>query len=98
MTVWSALLSRLHGSALTRGRRRPAYSPVLEDLEERVVLSVFTVAPQADAYVNQGAPSTNAGTSTHLYSEPSSVESYLRFAATGISGSVQSAKLRLYVL
>src|SRR5688572_18879717 len=98
MTPLSALLARLRGPSPCRGGRPPACRPVLERLEDRRAPATFTFAPQADAYVNQGAPASNAGTSTHLYTEPASVESYLRFAVAGVSGSVQSAKLRLYVL
>src|SRR5688500_6910644 len=97
MTPFSALLARLRGPAPRRGGRPPACRLVLERLEERLAPATFTFAPQADAYVNQGAPAGNAGAPTHLYTEPASVESYLRFAVAGVSGPVQSARLRLFV-
>ena len=71
---------------------------MLEHLEDRLAPALLTFTPQADAYVNKSSPNSNAGTSTHLYIEPSTVESYLRFAVVGTSGSIASAKLRLYVL
>jgi PKD repeat protein len=60
----------------------------------------LTFAPVADARVHQSEPTTNFGTATSLRaktSSTSSYESFLRFAVTGLTGPVQSAKLRLYV-
>lgn len=57
-------------------------------------------APNADARVEELNPSTNYGASTTLRTDGSSdpdVQSYLRFAVSGVTGTVQSAKLRLYV-
>src|SRR5436309_14495251 len=98
MTAFSTLRSWLHGTPRRRSGRPSSFRPMLEQLEDRLAPSVITVAPQADAYVNKAMPATNAGASTHLYTEPSAVESYVRFSVTGLSGSVQSAKLRVYVL
>jgi hypothetical protein len=59
-----------------------------------------TFVPVADAMVQEANPSTNYGTSTALRVDAGAdpdVESYLRFDVTGQSGSIQSAKLRLYV-
>ena len=56
--------------------------------------------PNADARVEELNPSTNYGASTTLRTDGSSdpdVQSYLRFAVSGVTGAVQSAKLRLYV-
>ena len=53
---------------------------------------------EADARVESGSATTNYGTSNILKVDSSpAIESYLRFTVTGVSGSVQSAKLRLYV-
>ena len=57
-------------------------------------------APTADAQVQEASASTNYGTSTALRVDAGTdpdVESYLRFAVSGVSGSVQSATLRLWV-
>ncbi len=55
--------------------------------------------PKADAYVNANNASTNFGTAPTLRAKQSSpiVNSYLKFVVTGISGTIQSAKLRLKV-
>lgn len=63
-----------------------------------VTTSTFT--PTADAYVRSPAPTTNYGTASSLRaykSGSSQTNSHLRFPVTGITGAVQSAKLRLYV-
>jgi hypothetical protein len=56
----------------------------------------FDVA--ADARVEEGAPSTNFGASSKLRvtNAPPKYETYLKFNLTGISGTVKSAKLRVY--
>ena len=59
----------------------------------------LTFAPEADAYVQEASPSRNYGTATSLRADGGSdldVESYLRFSVSGVNGTVQSAKLRLY--
>jgi fibronectin type 3 domain-containing protein len=61
--------------------------------------TVLTIAPEADARVEQIAPTTNYGTSylrTNLSTSGDNVETYLRFTVTGASGTVQGAKLRLH--
>ena len=57
----------------------------------------LTFVSVADARVREAYPNTNYGTSSLLEVDdnPRS-ESYLRFDVKGISGTVQSAKLRLY--
>jgi calcineurin-like phosphoesterase family protein len=55
-------------------------------------------APEADARVQEANPSTNYGAS-YLRADGGSdpdVESHLRFSVSGISGAVQSAKLRVH--
>jgi len=59
---------------------------------------VFT--PTNDAYVRSSTATTNYGTLTALKLRKSGSETlntYLKFAVAGITGSIQSAKLRLYV-
>ena len=54
-------------------------------------------ATEGDAYVQETNPAANIGTATNLVvdGEPD-LESYFRFTVSGLSGSVQSAKLRVY--
>jgi calcineurin-like phosphoesterase family protein len=59
----------------------------------------LTFITNADAYVNQSNPSTNYGNATTLQVDGASdpdLESFIRFAVTGISGTVQSARLRVF--
>lgn len=61
--------------------------------------SALTFKAEADAQVEEGEPAVNDGTSPELevVNTPGrSVESYLRFTVSGLSGAVQSARLRLY--
>ena len=53
---------------------------------------------QADARVEAANPSTNFGTWKTLTADGSPlIESFLRFTVSGLAGSVESAKLRVYV-
>ena len=59
-----------------------------------------TFTATADAQVQEANASTTFGTSTALRVDAGAdpdVESYLRFAVSGVSGSVQTATLRLWV-
>jgi len=59
----------------------------------------LTFAPQADTQVKETNPNTNYGSLAHLQINGSGdpeVKSYLRFAVSGVSGQVKSAKIRLY--
>src|SRR4029453_11185726 len=75
------------------------------DLSNAVTLttpSVVTrvVEPSADARVEEANPTVNLGADGRLKVEGGSdpdTDSYLRFRATGISGPLQSAKLRLWI-
>jgi uncharacterized repeat protein (TIGR01451 family) len=61
--------------------------------------TTLTVMPEADARVEEATRSTNYGSSTTLRVDGGSdpdVESYLRFRVSGVTGPIQSAKLRLY--
>jgi len=60
----------------------------------------MTFAVEADARVKQASPGTNYGALTYVSVDgaPDPIEeSYLRFNVSGVSGAVQSAKLRVYV-
>ncbi len=62
--------------------------------------NAFTFAPQHDAYINSSSPASNNGTAKTLQGKTSASEilqAYLKFEVTGVSGSLYSAKLRLYV-
>src|SRR5687768_17284987 len=62
--------------------------------------STLTFLAEADARVQQSNPSTNYGTSTYLQvngvNNPQ-IESYIRFTVSGITGTIQSARLRVHV-
>ncbi|MGI0012748.1 MAG: DUF7594 domain-containing protein [Nitrososphaera sp.] len=58
-----------------------------------------TFTPVADTYVNSSSPNTNYGSRTTLQVDGSPTQiTYLRFNVTGLSGVVQSARLRLEVV
>lgn len=53
--------------------------------------------PAADAYVNESTPDTNFGTTTKLEIDlQPDEESFIRFNVTGVTGTIQSATLRLF--
>ncbi len=57
----------------------------------------LVLTPEADARVEIAHPTTNFGTATTLGADQDRAEeSYLRFALSGLSGSIQQASLRLY--
>ena len=63
-------------------------------------VSTLTFITNADAYVNQSSAGTNYGNATTLQVDGAAdpdLESFIRFAVTGISGTVQSAQLRVYI-
>lgn len=63
-------------------------------------VTVHTFAPVADARVDEVSPGTNFGASSKLRADGGvdpDVESFLRFSVAGLSGSIQTAKLRLFV-
>jgi hypothetical protein len=58
------------------------------------------LSPIADSYVNSGAVSTNYGMATSMVTKESAANdrsAYLKFDLSGLTGSVSSATLRLYV-
>lgn len=68
---------------------------------ETVSASTATeLSPIADSYVDSGAASTNYGTVTSMVTKESAANdrsAYLKFDLSGLTGSVSSATLRLYV-
>ena len=87
-------------------RRSAALAPVI--LLAVLVVTLFpsaavsgtvttTLAPTADAYVNQATPTTNYGTSADLKAGTTPImRSYLKFVIPPLSGPVSNATLRLY--
>jgi len=62
-------------------------------------LSTITFSPAADAYVLEGNPGANYGGAVTLRTDGGSdpgVETYLRFLVGGLTGKIQSARLRLF--
>jgi len=61
--------------------------------------NTLTFTTVADTRVSEASPTTNYGTSTTLQADGGAgtqVNSYVRFSASGISGSIQSVKLRVF--
>src|ERR1044071_1833728 len=61
--------------------------------------TTLTFTSEADAQVDERNPNTNTGTSRDLEvinANNRSIESYIRFTVSGISGVVQSARLRVH--
>ena len=62
-------------------------------------ITTLTLSPDADARVSEGSPSSNYGTNNYIRTDGGTdpdVDSYLKFTVSGLSGAVQSAKLRVY--
>jgi acid phosphatase type 7 len=62
-------------------------------------VSTLTFATEADAFVAEQNPNTNAGNVNYLdviSANNRSIESYMRFTVSGASGTIQSALLRVY--
>ncbi len=85
----------------TKKSKRRKSTPVTNDTQSvsaSEVLPPYTYRPTADAWVEQQAPSRNYGTDTELITDRSPLrESLLKFSVSGVSGTFQSAKLRVYV-
>ncbi len=59
--------------------------------------TTLTFKTIADARVAQGSPTTNYGTSSNLQADGDTVQkSFIRFTITGVSGSIQNVKLRVF--
>ena len=60
----------------------------------------FTFKPSADTYANQAYPSKSYGSAKRVWAQGASDpfnETFARFTASGITGTVTGAKLRFYV-
>jgi Calcineurin-like phosphoesterase len=80
------------------GINTPTSTPAATPTNTPTPASSLTFTTNADAYVEQGNPTANFGSTTVLPTDNSPVQrSYLRFDVSGVSGSVQSAKLRVFV-
>jgi PKD repeat protein len=77
------------------GNRSVAAGPVSATTASGAPTTV-TLNPVADSYTNTGSPATNYGTNISLRVGTSVFRSYLRFDLTGISGTIQSAALKVY--
>jgi hypothetical protein len=65
-----------------------------------IITGTLTLYPTDDAYVRSSNPTSNYATSSTLRVKTTSSSTYygyLKFNVTGLSGSIASAKLRLYV-
>src|ERR1044071_3619876 len=61
--------------------------------------STLTFTAEADALVEEQNPDANAGTANYLdvvKANNRSIESYLRFTVSGVSGTIQNVLLRVY--
>jgi hypothetical protein len=104
----SRTISLIIAIALTLGTFRAGYAKsqstksrtnTFTQMNPSAVLPTFIA--EADARVPESKPDTNLGRDAVLYVDGGStdpdIESYIRFTVTGISGTVSSAKLRVYV-
>lgn len=74
-------------------------SPVIGSAPVQALAASLTFIAEADAQVNESNPATNYGNSTYIQVDGASdpdVEGFIRFTVAGISGTVQSATLRIY--
>src|SRR5258706_16332400 len=78
----------------------PVAAASLLSTSERVsAATTLTFISEADAEVQEANPNTNYGNLTTILVDGATdpnVDGYLRFTVSGVSGPVQSAKLRLY--
>lgn len=75
----------------------PAQDPTTSARELAAISQTFSA--EADAQVSEANPSTNYGNSTYLQVDGAAdpeVESFIRFTVTGLLGTVQNAKVRVY--
>lgn len=74
-------------------------SPFTGSASVEALATSLTFITAADSKVSQFKPSTNYGSTTSLQADGASnpdVESFIRFTVTGVTGTIQSAKLRVY--
>jgi len=88
----------LSSSATSTSTSSPTAAPMASPTSS---VSNFTFAVEVDARVKQASPTSNYGTLSYVSVDgaPDPMEeSYLRFTVGGLSGPIQSAKLRVFVL
>lgn len=76
-----------------------AFTATFTPSQIATIPGTLTFTVQADARVAQASPSTNYGTSTNLQAGASAgmaQTSYIRFTVSGLSGPIQSVKLRVF--
>ena len=77
----------------------PVQSPAVGPVSAGGGGTQVTFTPVADTFVNSNSPNTNYGSRATLEIDGSPIKiAYLRFIVTGLSGTVQSARLRLQVV
>lgn len=85
--------------AVSTARASSVPSTIAQSLQLSSLASV-TAGPNADALVSEGSPSKNYGASTYLQvdegSKTTTYRTYIRFAVSGLAGSIQSVTLRVY--
>ncbi len=92
-------LTVLLGVALSAGLAVPAVIHGQTNTAPAIATSSIsrTFTPFADAYVTKKYPNRNYGTALILRTDTSPVyRSYLRFSVQGLTGTIQSVKLRVY--
>jgi len=88
---------------ITNGLPGASTSPVAKSLNEHSksiqAATTLSFVAIADAYVEELHPTTNNGTTDYLQVESANnrnSESYIRFSVSGVAGSLQSARLRVF--
>jgi hypothetical protein len=72
-------------------------SPASRTWTVLVTGTTFTFGAEADAWVEQSVPTANHGTTASIEVDQSPrTDGYIRFVVTGLSGAVQSARLRVF--
>lgn len=100
--VYTKQVAEAMGNTLVEANSRNGWGdPFIADALLYVVPSTLTTTdlnPTDDTYVNGGAATTNYGTATYMVTKTSTTDryAYLKFDLSNISGSITSAKLRLY--
>jgi len=77
----------------------PTSNPSPTSTNTQMPTPTLTFVTNADAYVHQSNPSTNYGNATTLQVDGASdpdTESFIRFTVAGVSGTIQSARLRIF--
>ena len=98
--LWAlaVLVALTHCASSTEPESSEASGPRQEFAMVPAAATTFTLTPLADARVEEALPTGNLGIESTLSADLSPrLESYLRFALSGVKGTVTQARLRLYV-